>query len=175
MSGIARPTALHWFASHRRSGSTRQHHTQMRSPPHVYHTILTRDVGHSPTYASHIARGESMRSVARSGLQPCSKRRPAITIPKTGACRCSACSNASNGDIAHQPLDASPSQSRILILRAMGWIALGPSFATCILDSRWAKGTVPWLGQLTIVALAYVGRLVAVRTKISAAAAALHN
>lgn len=49
---------------------------------------------------------------------------------------------------------APPSKWRALTLHAIGWILLALSFAACIWDSRWAEGSVLWLGLITVAALA---------------------
>lgn len=49
-----------------------------------------------------------------------------------------------------------PSVARRRSLRGLGWLALGLSFATCVLGWGWAMGPVGWFGQISLAGFALV-------------------
>lgn len=51
---------------------------------------------------------------------------------------------------------AQPERRPMLLLRAVGWIAIGLSFASAVHGEGWAFGPVQWIGGLTAAALLLV-------------------
>lgn len=52
--------------------------------------------------------------------------------------------------------DATPSQARTQLLRALGWAALALAFAVAIAASGWQVGAVLWIALLTAAAASNV-------------------